>query len=640
MRLSAAFLISAAVPTLGATTAPADTPQIVYETYVGTGRGSASHGLAIDSNGFAYIAGSGPGPYGTNCGFLTKLNPSGQSAAWSICLPLTQLDGVALDPFGSVYVIGTNTAFPNSKITAPPSTMFKLAADDHSVLYSVQLGAHANQIVVDGVGNIFVAGLADSTFVPTFGAYSANSGNRTFAAKLNADSSVAYATYLDMLTTEAITISISGELWLAGTACPAVFQVTSCDPLRIGSAAAVRKLDARGASIAVSLTFGGGPRGVASGVYSDSAKGVAVDSAGAIWVVGNDASMTVATTPDALEAVSGNGRGVACAYTIKLSASGAILYGTYLSNSLIYEADTVALDAAGNVFVSGVNLIALSPDGRTPLLAINNYLAPIAIDTNGGLYGESFGCSATTPGAYQPFAPPGTDACVSKFDLTKTSSTRIAVPANAASLAKTTAVAPGELITISGANLPANPHVSFDGNPAPVIFSDANQITTVVPFHVDALVTGLQIDGVRGFNLRVWPAVPGLFTANRSGKGQLDARNQDGSANSKDNPAETGSIVTVYITGAGAMVPTIGDGELGPVTPPFPVPLFPILAQVNGAVAGVMFAAQAPGMVAGIVRVDIQIPSGTQSGDAKVMVSVFTDDRVQRDSQVGTIAIR
>ena len=638
MRLFAILLISSTASAFGDTSLPDASPQLAYATFVGTGSGSAVHGLAVDSNGFAYVAGSGKvGPFPANCGFLTKLDPSGKSAAWSICLPFTELDGVALDGAGAIYVIGTTVTYSPARIDTKPSTIIKLAPGDQSVMYSVQLpGAYAHQIAVDRAGNVFVAGLADATFVPTSGAYSTNTSSRTFAAKLNPNGSVAYATYLDMLTTESIAVSSSNELWLAGSACPPAFAVP-CDPSRFGRAAAVRKLDASGASILARLTFGGGPRGIASGVYADIASGIAVDVSGAVWVAGLDATMTVPTTPDALELASSAGRGVGSGYAIRISPSGALLYGTYLSDPLTSVPQSVALDAAGNVFIGGLYLLELSPDGLTPLLSMRQSLSSIVIDPSGGLY--AVGCTATTPGAYQPFVPPGTAACVSKFDLTKISSTQITLPANAGSLGKSTFVAPGELITLFGTNLPASPQVSFDGNPAPVIFTDANRITTVVPFQVGAQVTGLQIEGVRGFNLRVWPAVPGLFTADGSGKGQLDARNQDGSVNSMDNPANPGSIVTVYMTGAGALVPAIGDGALGPVAPPFPVPVFPIFAQLNGSDARV-FAAQAPGMVAGIVRVDIPIPSGTLSGDATVMVSVFTDDRVRRDSQVGTVAIR
>ena len=37
---------------------------------------------------------------------------------------------------------------------------------------------------------------------------------------------------------------------------------------------------------------------------------------------------------------------------------------------------------------------------------------------------------------------------------------------------------------------------------------------------------------------------------------------QDGSINSPDNPATLGSVVTLYITGAGQMQPPVPDGQI------------------------------------------------------------------------------
>ena len=47
----------------------------------------------------------------------------------------------------------------------------------------------------------------------------------------------------------------------------------------------------------------------------------------------------------------------------------------------------------------------------------------------------------------------------------------------------------------------------------------------------------------------------------------------------KDNPAAAGTIVAVLMTGAGAMVPAIGDGQIGPLAAPFPKPALPLTRQ-------------------------------------------------------------
>ena len=115
---------------------------------------------------------------------------------------------------------------------------------------------------------------------------------------------------------------------------------------------------------------------------------------------------------------------------------------------------------------------------------------------------------------------------------------------------------------------------------------------------------------------------PGLFTMDGSGKCQLDAYNSDGSANSSRNPAAAGLIVTVLITGAGAMQSLIADGAIGPMDPPYPAPLAPVFISVNGVPTPTVFVGQAPGKIAVVVRVDFAIPAGTSSGDAIIRVGM------------------
>ncbi len=189
-------------------------------------------------------------------------------------------------------------------------------------------------------------------------------------------------------------------------------------------------------------------------------------------------------------------------------------------------------------------------------------------------------------------------------------------------------VAPGEIVTLFGTNLPPNPVVTFDGIITPILYTDASQINAVVPFEVNPPLTVLTVQGVAGYNVPVFPSWPGLFTANGSGNGQVAALNEDGTINSSSNPAVAGSFVTVYMTGAGAMMPSLSDGQPGPLVPPFPAPVLNVTATIGG-VAGfdgppapVVRAFQAPGAAAGLVEVVLQIPAGTAGGDVPLRIKV------------------
>src|SRR5260370_10070625 len=87
--------------------------------------------------------------------------------------------------------------------------------------------------------------------------------------------------------------------------------------------------------------------------------------------------------------------------------------------------------------------------------------------------------------------------------------------------------------------------------------------------------TGVQvtIDGAQSnvLNVRVAPTALGLLAADGSGTGLANAQNSDGTYNSETNPAARGSVVTVFLTGAGLTNPPEPDGvvlatsEIGPL---------------------------------------------------------------------------
>ena len=60
----------------------------------------------------------------------------------------------------------------------------------------------------------------------------------------------------------------------------------------------------------------------------------------------------------------------------------------------------------------------------------------------------------------------------------------------------------------------------------------------------------------------------------------------------------------------------------GPSEPPYPTPNLAVSATVNKTATQVLLARQSPGLIAGIVEVDLQVPPGTASGNTDVVVSV------------------
>jgi uncharacterized protein (TIGR03437 family) len=282
--------------------------------------------------------------------------------------------------------------------------------------------------------------------------------------------------------------------------------------------------------------------------------------------------------------------------------------------------------------------MALSAEGTSLLVStpFNSFVQNVALDGSGGLYlvGNTLAMAFFgTAGAFQPLYPGGINSgYAAKFDLaTPAPATQFLGTANAASLVNypEAPAAPGEILTLFGQNLPSNPVVTFDGRSAPILYASSTQINTVVPFEVSPPATTVSLQGVGGFVLPVWPEVTGPFTADGSGYGQLAALNEDGTVNSGANPAKVGFVVAVYMTGVGAMRPPIADGQLGPLQPPYPVPVLGVSALTNNSVglsngipAPVLFAGQAPALIAGAVQVNVQIPAGTPSGNVSLTVYI------------------
>ena len=125
----------------------------------------------------------------------------------------------------------------------------------------------------------------------------------------------------------------------------------------------------------------------------------------------------------------------------------------------------------------------------------------------------------------------------------------------------------------------------------------------------------------------VVPAAPALFSFDGSGGGQGEILNSDGSVNSWSNPAAPGSVVTLYATGAGHMNPPEADGSV-PNSPPFPVPTLGVSVSIGNQSAGVLYAGAAPGSVAGVLQINVTIPSNATSGSLPITLQVgdyFTD---------------
>ena len=180
--------------------------------------------------------------------------------------------------------------------------------------------------------------------------------------------------------------------------------------------------------------------------------------------------------------------------------------------------------------------------------------------------------------------------------------------ANAATL-QPGPVAPGSLISIFGFDLApvtnSGVALSINGTACPLLFVSPEQINAQVPFEVSpgsaTAVLQLPNEPPAAIALTVAPAAPGLFTI---GPG---------------NPVQSGSRISVYLTGQGAVVPPVATGSPAPASP-LARSVYSVGATFGGHAAEITAAGLWPGSI-GLFQVTLRIPK-VRSGVYQLVLKV------------------
>ena len=236
---------------------------------------------------------------------------------------------------------------------------------DPVLSYATYFGGHSddriNGVAVDASGNLYIAGTTYSYDLPVKAAIQPAHNNQpdadAFIAKINAaGTELIYSTYLGGGVADegnAIAVDQAGNVYVTGATLSNDFPVTAgaFQTAPAGTrdySAFVVKLRADGA-LDYSTYLGGGRMGTVS---YNVGSGIAVDAAGNAYVTGVTQSPEFPTTPDAAQQTL---NGYQDAFVSKLNAAGsALVYSTYLGGSNGEHGTGLALDAAGNAYVTGI----------------------------------------------------------------------------------------------------------------------------------------------------------------------------------------------------------------------------------------------------------------------------------------------
>ena len=372
---------------------------------------------------------------------------------------------ITVDGAGNAYVIGetssadfpaTTGAFQTSLAGSYDVFVTKLNANGSALVYNTYLGGSGDDegynIAVDNSGNAFITGETNSTNFPTTaGAFQATkSGSyEAFVTKLDSSgASLGYSTYLGGQSYDGgtgIAVDASGDAYVAGITqssnfptTPGAFQTTWSGSEK----AFVTKLNNTGTALVYSTYLGGSS--------SDGASSIAVDANGNAYVTGFADSTDFPTTAGAFQSSHASDGGYTDAFVTKLNADGtALVYSTFLGGNHADAGCAIAVDSAGDAYVTGSTASTNFPttagafqtsnagglldafvtklNGTGTALVYSTYLGGSGEDRGFGIAVDSFGNAyvtgdtqsanfPTTADAFQASSGGGDDAFVTELN--------------------------------------------------------------------------------------------------------------------------------------------------------------------------------------------------------------------------------
>ena len=388
-------------------------PTITYSTYLGGNVEDFPNAIAADSSGSAYLAGEAFSPnfpvtngaYQTSCtetgkttctsamAYVAKLSPDGSSLVYATFLnghsAADSAWGIAVDPSGSAYVIGEEQGeldFPTTTGAFQPAC--NVAANMQPEVFVAKL---------DPTGSILDYSTCLQSPIPNAASNFTEGTTSSGGIAVDSDGN-AYVTGVtddpqDFPTTQ-------GTFQTGCVLNPPEGCNVSEDPF-------VTKIDPTGQALLYSTFLSTGK--VSSEVY---ATGIAVDSLGNAYVIGNSDNSNLITTPGSfMPSCPSDGCG---GFVAKINGNATVLvYSTYLGGSDFAYPTAVAVDQNGSAYVTGYTG---STDFPVTVGALQYYFTPPgALTTNEedgfvvkvGALGDTFAYATFLAGTSQDTQPSG-----------------------------------------------------------------------------------------------------------------------------------------------------------------------------------------------------------------------------------------
>ena len=345
----------------------------------------------VDSAGNVYVAGISRKTWGTPIRaftgssddvFVAKLNANG-ALQWLTFLGGSSEDraaGIAVSAAGIVYIAGQSAGtwgFPLRGYGGGAQDAFAAKLNTDGILqWNTFLGGSAgdfgNGIAVDGSDNAYIVGSSPASWGLPTRTYSGS--NDAFAGKLNANGALQWHAFLGGPGSEignGIAVDSLGNVYVAGTA-----TASWGSPI-------VRNFDTSTDGFAAKLNSGGALQWntFLGGSNSDSANGVAVFGADAVYVTGQ--SRTTWGTPLAPHPGYWNG------FAAELNGNGVLQWNTFFgSSTVLVDPRSADVDSQGNLYIGGTSSGSWGSPFRAQ--AGNDDTFAAMFDANGALVWNGF----------------------------------------------------------------------------------------------------------------------------------------------------------------------------------------------------------------------------------------------------------
>ena len=215
-------------------------------------------------------------------------------------------------------------------------------------------------------------------------------------------------------------------------------------------------------------------------------------------------------------------------------------------------------------------------------------------------------------------------------------------------------ICPGEYVALEGTNLApsteaveppypdsvAGVSVTINDVPAPVRSISPTLLYVLVPDNTAGSSATIVVNNngtvSNAVQVPVAPTAPAVFSLNGTGVGPAAVLHLDYSIVTAAKPAKRGEIVSIYLTGLGAVTPMVTDGSAGG-TKPLSVVTAPVNVLVGGQPATVLFQGLAPDYP-GLYVMNVVVPADlnvTATGPFPLAIQTADSFHDQVDLMVG-----